>query len=147
MSLKGRRGILLLALAMALVFLGALVLPLGLLAQHNAERQRTALASLQALYLAEAAAREAIRRIQLNPMSPAFGPQPVAVCRSSPVCTPSSPDYVGRYCYSSGLSGCTASFAPPRWTVEAVGEHQGLSRRVRAVYHILNGVEAWWVDP
>ncbi len=138
---------LLLVLAVGLVFLGALVLPVGLLAQHNAERQRAALASQQALYLAEAGAREAIRRIQLNPLLPAFGPQPVAVCRSSSGCTPSSPDYVGRYCYSSGLSGCSTSFLPPRWTIEAVGEHQGLSRRVRVVYHILNGVEAWQVDP
>ncbi|APD09509.1 hypothetical protein [Thermus sp. 93170] len=151
----GVRGYLLLLVALILAFLGILVLPYSLLARLNAERTLKSQAALQALYLAEAGAWEAIAFIQANPTNPTYAPQPVLVCQTSSPCTSNSGDFVGRYCYSTGsLGGVSCAIAQTisggkrRFTISAVGESDGAIARVRAVYNATDDVvEEWEVGP
>ena len=149
------KGYLLWTLLLALVFLGALAFPYSLLARLNAERVVVSPPFVQALYLAEAGAREAIAAIQADPQNPPYAPQPVLVCRASSPCSASSSDYIGRYCYSSGtLGGFTCSVTRStgggitRFTIVAVGESQSSIGRVRVVYNQTEDqVESWEVNP
>ncbi|GAA5336106.1 MULTISPECIES: hypothetical protein [Thermus] len=151
----GERGYLLLLVALILVFLGVLVLPYSLLARLNAERTLRSQAGLQALYLAEAGAWEAIAFIQANPNNPTYAAQPVLVCQTSSPCTSSAGDYVGRYCYSTGsLGGINCAISQTntggkrRFTINAVGESDGVVAQVRAVYNATDDVvEEWEVVP
>jgi hypothetical protein len=148
-------GYLLVIAALVLVFLGVLLLPYALLASLNAERIPLSLLKLQALYLAEAGAQEAIALIQANPTNPAYPSQPIPVCHSSTPCHPSQADYVGRYCYSQGsLGGLSCSVlrtvqgGEVRFNIEAVGESNQRVARVRVVYNqSTRRVELWEVGP
>lgn len=146
-----RKGYLLLIVALALVFLGVLVLPLSLLARLNAERQVLSASQLQALYLAEAGAREAIARLDLNFTSPSVGTV-VHVCRSSNPCTPTSSDYVGCYTYSTSQpTDCTAPSLSGGNTVTfwSLGKtKEGAIRWIRVTYNAKDGiVQSWEVQP
>lgn len=150
------RGFILLGVALALVFLGLLLVPLGLLSGQNAQRRVLAAQFLQALYLAEAGAEQAVAHIRLNPLLPSFEGQPIVLCRTSIPCTAASPDYVGRYCFSSGSLGGYACSAvrsvvsgQVRWTIRAVGqERNGLVRRIQWIYNASSGqLEQRRVDP
>lgn len=149
------KGYLLWIVALALVFLGALVFPYSLLARLNAERVVVSPPFVQALYLAEGGAREAIAAIQADPQNPPYASQPVLVCETSSPCSTSSSDYIGRYCYSSGtLGGFTCSVTKStqggvtRFTIVAVGESRGSIGRVRVVYNQTDDqVESWEVNP
>jgi len=143
------RGAILLVLAVALVLLGLILVPLGVLSVQNARRGQLAPSWLQALYLAEAGAKEAVALIRAGST---FKPQPVPVCQTSSPCDPSSPDYVGRYCYSTGSLGglsCSATSSGGVWTIVAVGETKdGVARKVRVVYDAQNdALQRWEVDP
>ncbi|GLV49128.1 hypothetical protein TJA_22300 [Thermus sp. LT1-2-5] len=151
----GARGYLLLLVALILGFLGILLLPYSLLARLNAERTLKTQAALQALYLAEAGAREAIALIQANPNNPVYATQPVLVCQTSSPCSSAAADYVGRYCYSTGSLGgvnCavsqTLSGGKRHFTIRAAGESGGAVAWVRAVYNATDDVvEEWEVGP
>ncbi|ADD27801.1 hypothetical protein Mrub_1037 [Meiothermus ruber DSM 1279] len=155
-STKPSKGYILISLAVALVLLGLLLVPLGLLTWQNATRKTSETQALQALYLAEGGAEQAVAHIRLSPLVPLFAAQPILICRTSSSCTPSSPDYVGRYCFSSGSLGglaCSATRSlaggKVRWTIYAVGEERGgVTRRLRWVYNATDGVvEQRVVDP
>lgn len=151
----GVKGYLVWTVLLALVFLGALVFSYSLLARLNAGRVVVSPPFVQALYLAEGGAREALAAIQADPQNPPYAPQPVRVCRASSPCSTSSSDYIGSYCYSSGsLGGFTCSVTRStqggvtRFTIVAVGESQGSIGRVRVVYNQTNQqVESWEVNP
>lgn len=145
----GRRGYLVLTLALALVFFGILLLPSTLLARLNAERTLTSQSALQALYLAEAGAWEAIARLDSQ-----NGPgQAVWVCRTAGAsCTPASPEYVGCYTYSTTQpTDCTAPSLPSGGTVTLWGfgkTKEGSVRWVRVSYDTANQtVLSWEVLP
>lgn len=145
-------GYLLLIVALAMVFLGVLLLPYSLLARLNAERTLGSTASLQALYLAEAAAQEAIARLDVNPNNPQAG-SVVYVCQGTgTTCGPASPDYVGCYTYATSQpADCTTPSLSGGNSVTfwALGKTKdGAVRWVRVNYRTTDQtIQSWEVFP
>lgn len=145
-------GYLLLIVALALVFLGVLALPYSLLVRLNAERALASASSLQALYLAEAGAWEAIARLDVNPNNPTVGAV-VYVCQGTgSTCGPASSDYVGCYTYALAQpSDCTSPSLAGGGTVTfwSLGKtKEGATRWVRVIYRTTDQtVLSWEVFP
>ncbi|WP_040683585.1 hypothetical protein [Thermus igniterrae] len=145
-------GYVLLITALVLLFLGVLVLPYSLLARLNAERGLTSSSSLQALYLAEAGAQEAIARLDVNPNNPSAG-SVVYVCQGTgTTCGPASPDYVGCYTYATAQpADCTAPSLSGGTSVNlwALGKTKdGTIRWVRFTYRTTDQtILSWEVLP
>ncbi|TFU16536.1 hypothetical protein [Thermus tengchongensis] len=145
-----RQGYLLVMVALALTFFGLLLLPYSLLSRLNAERTLRSQSSLQALYLAEAGAWEAIARLDSKNGAPG---SPVLVCRTATApCTSTSPDYVGCYTYSSSQpTDCATPTLPSGTTVTFWGfgkTKDGLVRWVKVTYDTANqAVLSWEVLP
>lgn len=140
------QGYLMMVVALALVFFGILLLPYSLLTRLNAERTLKSQSSLQALYLAEAGAWEAIARLDSRNTP---SPSPVYVCRTATVsCTNTSPDYVGCYTYhTSQPTDCTSPALPTGTTVTFWGfgkTKDGLVRWVRVTYNTADQVVSSW---